>query len=159
MPQPVPDIETGYVNVFQVTSTREEIALLFGDRQARGEDPQEIRARLKERIVLSPLTAKSLAMMLDSGMRDYESKYGPLETESSLPSDPGQVGLPWHKPASFSTEIAGEKAGLVRQLVENLNIKFGYEKSFKIFENTLLASRFLLGFKKKREKETEARTP
>jgi Protein of unknown function (DUF3467) len=150
MPKSVPDVETGYVNVFQVTSTREEIALLFGDRQARGENPEEVRARLKERIILSPLTAKRLAMMLDSGMRDYESKYGALETESPPSSEADQVNFPRQEPSSFENEIAGEKAGLVRQLVEDLGIKFGYEKSFKIFENTLLANRFLLGFKKKR---------
>jgi hypothetical protein len=150
MPKSVPDVATGYVNVFQVTSTREEIALLFGDRQPAGEDPEEVTARLKERIVLHPLTAKRLAMMLDSGIRDYESKYGPLETESLPSSEPGPVNLAWPKPSVFKAEIGGEKARLVLQLVEDLDIKFGYEKSFKIFENTLLANRFLLGFKKKR---------
>jgi hypothetical protein len=150
MPKSVPDLETGYVNVFQVTSTREEIALLFGDRQPVGEDPEEGTARLKERIILSPLTAKRLAVMLDNRMRDYESRYGPVEIESSLPPKPVPVNLAWPKPSVFKTEIAGEKAGLVLQLVKNLDIKFGYEKSFKIFENTLLANRFLLGFKKKR---------
>ena len=146
----VTDPETGYVNVFQVMSTREEIVLLFGDGQPRGEDPEEVTARLKERIILSPLTAKRLAMMLDSGMRDYESKYGSLETESLPPSEPNQVRLPRQKPSSLKTEIAGEKAGLILQLVENLDIKFGFEKSFKISRNTLLSNRFLLGFKKKR---------
>jgi hypothetical protein len=54
---------------------------------------------------------------------------------------------------SFKTAIMGEKGLLVLRLVENLEIKFGFEQSFKIFEKTLLANRFLLGFKKKRIKQ------
>ncbi len=41
-------------------------------------------------------------------------------------------------------------AALVRRLVEGLDIRFGIEQSFKIREKTLLANRFLLGFKKNR---------
>jgi hypothetical protein len=45
MQKPVPSVETGFVNVFQVTSTPEEVVLLFGDGQPRGEDPEEFTAR------------------------------------------------------------------------------------------------------------------
>ena len=150
MPKSGPEIESGFVNVFQVTSTREEIALLFGDGQPVHENPEEVTARLKERIILSPLTAKRLSVMLDSGLRDYESKYGPLETESLPSSKVDQISFSRQETSPSKTEIAGEKASLVRELVEDLNIKFGHEESFKIYENTLLANRFLLGFKKKR---------
>jgi len=148
-----PDVEAGYVNVFQVTSTRDEIVLLLGERQPMGEDPEEVRARLKERIILSPFTAKRLAMMLGSCLRDYESRYGPLDGKRLPSTEPDQVNLPRQKLPSFRREIAGEKARLVLQLVENLNIRFGFEQSFKIFEKALLASRFLLGLEKKRIRE------
>jgi hypothetical protein len=150
MPNSDPDVEAGYVNVFQVTSTREEIILLLGERQPMGKDPEEVRALLKERIILSPFTAKRLAIMLDSGLRDYESRYGPLDLKRLPSTEPDQLNLPRQLLPCFKTEIAGEKARLVLQLVENLNIKFGFEQSFKIFEKTLLANRFLLGLKKKR---------
>ena len=108
MPESGPDVEAGYVNVFQVTSTREEIVLLLGERQPMGKDPEEVRARLKERIILSPFTAKRLAMMLGRGLRDYESRYGPLDVKRLPSTEPDQVNLPRQKLPSFKTEIAGE---------------------------------------------------
>ena len=45
MPQPVPSVETGFVTMFQVTITPEEVVLLFGDGQPRGENPEEFTAR------------------------------------------------------------------------------------------------------------------
>ena len=46
-----------------------------------------------------------------------------------------------------SLEIVAEKASLPFKIIEQLGIACGYERSFKMLENKLLANRFLLGIK------------
>lgn len=53
------------------------------------------------------------------------------------------------KPPDHLTEGLPEKAKALFQLIKNLDLEVGYERSFKIFEKTLLTNRFLLGFSKK----------
>lgn len=142
------DIKSVYANVFNVIGSREEIVFLFGESRPSGQGQTTVK--LSSRIVLNPHISKRFLVLLENALRKHEEQYGPLQTESSPSSKAEQVNVPRKESSPSKTEIAGEKAGLVRRLVENLNIKFGYEKSFKIYENTLLANRFLLGFKKKR---------
>ncbi len=70
-----------YSNVCNVAGTREEIVLLFGMNQAWHSGQKEVTVQLADRIVLSPFVAKRLANLLNNVIRDYESKFGSLETE------------------------------------------------------------------------------
>jgi hypothetical protein len=139
-------MRTTSANLAYATSTREEIELFFGESHTEDMRPEDFRAQFKERIILNPVTAKHLAILLNNGIDDYEAKFGPLEINSSPPIEPGRHSA-LHPPLSKS-DIKDEKAGLPLQLVKNLNVQYGFERSFKLFEKTLLANRFLLGFKK-----------
>jgi len=138
-----------YANVAHVTGNREEIMLLFGERQAGPAGQDEVRAHLKERVVMSPLAAKRLAIMLQGGIRDYESKYGLLEGEAAPTTQQSPMPAIRQKPPDHSIEKLPEKAKALFQHIKNLDLELGYERSFKIFEKTLLTNRFLLGFSKK----------
>ena len=144
------NIRNVYSNVADVTGTLEEIMLLFGENQTGHTDQKELRVQLKERVVLGPLAAKRLALLLNKCIQEYESKHGPLKVESLPSTGPEKITLPRKKLPAFKTERTDERAGLVIKLVDNLDVKYGFERSFKMFEKILLANRFLLGFKKKR---------
>ncbi len=131
------NMRSAYANVADVTGGREEISIRFGITQEGHTAGKEIRARVTDRIILSPFAAKRLFILLDHAMRDYESRYGSL-AEGPSPS-----------PAPFFSkpERVDEKAGLLFQLTKDLDVQIGIERSFKMFRRTLLANRFLLGFK------------
>lgn len=68
-----------YANVCNVSGTREEIVVLFGMNQARHAGPKEVTIQLADRVVMSPFVAKRLSGLLNSVIREYESKYGELK--------------------------------------------------------------------------------
>lgn len=79
-----------------------------------------------------------------------------LDSEGILPSDetipgrpPGRAVWPKKPPAFFEVEKTDEKAGALFYLVKDLSVKIGFERSFKVFDKTLLADRFLMGFLRK----------
>ncbi len=72
------DLTTSYANVCNVSSTREEVTLLFGTNET-GLSQKEMRVRLTERIVLSPYAAKRLAQVIGNVMEEYEKRFGKLE--------------------------------------------------------------------------------
>jgi hypothetical protein len=135
-------------DVAHVTGNREEFMLLFGERQAEPAGQEELKVDLKERVVMSPLAAKRLAIMLQRRIRDYESKYGPLEGEAFRTTQKKSIPALRQKPTDQPTERLPEKAEALFQLVKKLNLEVGYERSFKVSEKTLLENRFLLGFNK-----------
>jgi hypothetical protein len=57
------------------------------------------------------------------------------------------------KPLLVGVERADEKASRLYQLVRSLNVQIGFERSFKFVENSLLADRFLMGFKRSDARE------
>ena len=67
-----------YANVCNVAGTREEVVLLFGMNQAWHSGQKDVTIKLADRIVLSPYTAKRLSILLNNVLKDYETKYGPL---------------------------------------------------------------------------------
>jgi hypothetical protein len=136
-------IRSHYPKVLNVTTAREEISLSFG-----GDRTRNTAYRLSDRIVMSPFTAKRLVMLLNDVIRTYEAKYGPLEKGSSPSAVKGPPPAIQPEVSDHSTEILSEKAGLLFQLVKNLDLEVGYERSFKVSEKTLLENRFLLGFSK-----------
>ena len=123
--------------------------LLFGEGRSGPAGLEEVRAQLKERVVMSPLAAKRLAILLERGIRDYESKYGVLDSEAAPTIQPSSVPAARQKPPDPSTERLPEKAKTLFRLIKALGLEVGYERSFKIFERTLLTNRFLLGFSRR----------
>lgn len=137
-------IRSAYANVFNVTGTREEIALLFGDSQSSHELRREVR--LIDRIIMSPFTAKQFGLRLNDVIHNYESKYGVIDIRPSATTGEDQGLLrrvPFSKPRQ-----SDEKKDQLLQLVQDLDVELGLERSFKLSKKTLLQNRFLLGTSK-----------
>jgi hypothetical protein len=72
-------METTYANVCNVTSTREEVSVLFGTNKTLNVgQPGEINVELTDRIVMNPFTAKRFSMVLNKVVADYEAAHGAL---------------------------------------------------------------------------------
>ena len=71
-------MQSSYSNVCNVSSTREEVILLFGMNQAWQAGQKEVPVQLTSRIILSPFAAKRLAVLLQSVIKDYEARFGAL---------------------------------------------------------------------------------
>lgn len=72
-------MRTSYANASNVLGTREEITLLFGSNQTWQPGQGEVRVILSDRIVLNPYAAKRLLLLLDRGIKEYESRFGELK--------------------------------------------------------------------------------
>jgi len=70
-----------YANVANVSSTREEVTLLFGTNQSWHTGQQELSIQLTNRIILNPFAGRRLATLLNNIMDEYESRFGKLSTE------------------------------------------------------------------------------
>jgi hypothetical protein len=81
------NMKSSYANVCNVSSTREEVVLLFGMNQAWQSGQKEVTVHLTDRVILSPFAAKRLVALLSNVMREYESRFGALNTE--LPKKQG----------------------------------------------------------------------
>ncbi len=77
-------LRTTYANVCNVSSTREEVVVLFGVNQSWHAGPN-VTVQLQDRIILSPHAAKRLSLLLAGVVTEYEKRFGELEV---LPSDP-----------------------------------------------------------------------
>jgi Protein of unknown function (DUF3467) len=74
-------MKSSYANVCNVTSTREEVVLLFGMNQAWNRGQKEVAIHLTDRIVVSPYAAKRLSMLLQGVVNEYEKRFGTLNIE------------------------------------------------------------------------------
>jgi hypothetical protein len=74
------NMKSSYANVCNVASTREEVVLLFGVNQAWNTAQREIPVQLSDRIILSPHAAKRLSVLLNNVLREYEARFGALQT-------------------------------------------------------------------------------
>jgi len=71
---------TGFANVVNIQSTREQVDLLFGISQsAQTVSDGVLSIAVSNRIILSPFAAKRLSAALDSVLREYESRYGAIQ--------------------------------------------------------------------------------
>ena len=77
------NMKSSYANVCNVTSTREEVVLLFGMHQAWQSGQKEVTVQLTDRIVLNPFAAKRLAGLLGKLLKEYESRFGTLNLEAA----------------------------------------------------------------------------
>lgn len=68
-----------YANVCNVSSTREEVTLLFGTNQAWRSGQKEVGIDLTDRVILSPFAAKRLSRLLSNVVAEYEKRFGTLD--------------------------------------------------------------------------------
>ena len=75
------NMKSSYANVCNVTSTREEVVMLFGINQAWNRGQKEVTIQLTDRIIISPYAAKRLSMLLQGVVSEYEKRFGALNVE------------------------------------------------------------------------------
>jgi Protein of unknown function (DUF3467) len=72
---------TGFANVVNIQSTREQVDLLFGISQsAQTVTDGVLSIAVSNRMILSPFAAKRLSAALINVLREYESRYGVIQT-------------------------------------------------------------------------------
>src|SRR5216117_3358267 len=81
------NLKSSYANVCNVSSTREEVVLVFGINQACERGQSEVQVQLTDRIILSPFAAKRLAGLLANVVREYEARFGVLNVEMRRPGE------------------------------------------------------------------------
>ena len=74
-------MKSSYANVCNVTSTREEVVMLFGINQAWNRGQKEVTIQLTDRIIISPYAAKRLVGLLEGVVKEYEKRFGTLSVE------------------------------------------------------------------------------
>jgi hypothetical protein len=74
-------MKTTYANVCNVSSTREEVSVLFGTNQTVNQAQNGITVELTDRIILNPYAAKRLATILTGVLQQYEATFGALPIE------------------------------------------------------------------------------
>jgi len=81
------NLKSSYANVCNVSSTREEVVLVFGINHAWERGQSEVQVSLTDRVILSPFAAKRLATLLTGVIREYESRFGMLNLEARRPGE------------------------------------------------------------------------
>jgi len=79
------NMKSSCANVCNVTSTREEVVMLFGVNQAWNRGQKEVTIQLTDRIIVNPHAAKRLMMLLDGVVKEYEKRFGALNVEGPTP--------------------------------------------------------------------------
>ncbi len=67
-----------YSNVCNVSSSREEVSLMFGTNKNWHPAQKELTIELTDRMILNPYAAKRLAVLLMNTMNEYEKRFGEL---------------------------------------------------------------------------------
>ena len=70
-----------YANICNVSSSREEVTLMFGTNQNWHAGQKELTVELSDRMILNPYAAKRMAVLLMNTMQEYEKRFGVLELE------------------------------------------------------------------------------
>ncbi len=96
------NMNTSYANVVNVSSSREEVTLLFGTNQTWHTGTPEFTVKLSDRVIISPFAAKRLLALLQNVVGQYEARFGQLDigvaptgpTAAAPQSEPAQVDEP-----------------------------------------------------------------
>jgi len=76
-----------YANMSNVSFSREEMTLNFG--LTRMQEPGRTGGmKLTHRIMMNPYAAKRLALVLSQAVKQYESRFGPVNVGGGQPSRP-----------------------------------------------------------------------
>lgn len=68
-------MDSTYANVCNVSSTREEVTMLFGINQPWRASKQGLNVELTQCVILNPYAAKRLSILLSNVIREYESRF------------------------------------------------------------------------------------
>ena len=79
------DMRSSYANVCNVSSTREEVVILFGTNQAWKGTENEVTVQLSDRVIRSPFAAKRLLLLLNNVVAQYEQRFGALDVATQAP--------------------------------------------------------------------------
>ena len=71
-------MRTTYANVCNVTSTRDEVVVIFGTNQGWKGPGEPVTVGISDKMILSPFAAKRLSRLLNGVIDDYESCFGVL---------------------------------------------------------------------------------
>lgn len=126
-----------YAKAAEAVDSGEEITLLFA-----GMETGQF-----QRIIMSPFAAKRLSVLLNCAVRDYEAQFCLPESWPSGETKQREYLPPDDIPAAEMVE-RGERGDRLIGLVQSLGVHYGIEDSFKLFAGSVLANRFLIGFKK-----------
>ena len=77
------NMRSTYANVCNVSSTREEVTLLFGTNQTWTTNQKELTVELTDRIILNPYAAKRMSQLLNKVVAEYESRFGVLGAQAA----------------------------------------------------------------------------
>lgn len=132
-----------YADLCSVTSTRDEISLLFGVSRMSASENDELRVKLKERIVLNPLAAKRFSIVLRHALQEYESGIRMSKTDRIIETAASNEG-----PGFPINSREKTKVDLLLGILRQLNLEYGLERSFKITHRKINENRLLLGFRK-----------
>jgi hypothetical protein len=73
------EITNSYANVCNVSSSREEVVMVFGMNKAWEKGGSDIVVKLSNRVILSPFAAKRLSLLLINVLYQYEERFGKLD--------------------------------------------------------------------------------
>jgi hypothetical protein len=135
-------------NVVQVKALREEVWLLLGTTRKEHSHPNDLQLKSAVRVIVSPYTAKQLSVAVNTVIQKYESTYGPLDERAVTRTIQRQTKPPLRLPP-FKSKEARQQVGFLFDLLKNLDLTVGFERSFKASEKILLGNRFLLAFEPK----------
>ena len=136
------DVKTAYANACSAALAPEEITLRFGMRQ--GED----RIVVSHNIVLSPMTARRLALMLKEAMAQYSFR-GPPGL-AAVPPRAIPPAAERRQPILPLMEAISEQARLPLRLVQELGAGFVLSGSFKMVQGRVFPNRYLMTLAKAR---------
>jgi hypothetical protein len=88
-------MKSTYANVTNVSSTKEEVTILFGTNKSWHNAHKELTVELSDRMILNPFAAKRLSILLNNVVKGYEEQFGILELE--MPAQEGTDGEPEQK--------------------------------------------------------------
>jgi hypothetical protein len=86
------EITNCYANVCNVSSSREEVVLVFGVNKQWERNPGDIQVKLSSRVILSPFAAKRMAMLLNNVMQQYEARFGQMDVGMIRTNDQVEAG-------------------------------------------------------------------
>lgn len=79
------NMKSTYANVTNVSSTREEVTILFGTNKSWHNAHKELTVELSDRMILNPFAAKRLSILLNNVVNGYEEQFGILDLEVPTP--------------------------------------------------------------------------
>ncbi|WP_300666917.1 DUF3467 domain-containing protein [Desulfoluna sp.] len=75
-------LSSAYANVCNVSSTREEMTLLFGTNKSWNPAEKELTVELTNRMIMNPYAAKRFSVLLDKIVKEYEERFGELKLDA-----------------------------------------------------------------------------